>query len=137
MVTKHYSNLLFGGIVVSLNASTEMYLESIYVLSKSKASVRSIDIAEYLDFSKASVSRAVGILKNDGYISVDGEGYITLTKSGQEYGSKIFERHTVLTEILKDLGVSESVAVENACRIEHVIDDEVFEVIKKNYNKFK
>ena len=122
---------------MSLNASTEMYLESIYVLSKSKASVRSIDIAEYLDFSKASVSRAVGILKNDGYISVDGEGYITLTKSGQEYGSKIFERHTVLTEILKDLGVSESVAVENACRIEHVIDDEVFEVIKKNYNKFK
>lgn len=122
---------------MSLNASTEMYLEAIYVLLNTKGNVRSIDVAEYLKFSKASVSRAVGILKNDGYILVDDAGYITLTNKGQKSGNKIFERHTILTEVLKAIGVDETVASENACRIEHVITDEAFDAIKKYYETIK
>lgn len=122
---------------MSLNASTEMYLEAIYVLHRTKGTVRSIDIAEYLDFSKASVSRAVGILKRDGYIFVDTDGYISFTSNGEIASQKIYERHTVLTEVLKALGVDEKVAVENACRIEHVITDEAFGAIKDHFEKMK
>lgn len=122
---------------MSLNASTEMYLEAIYVLKQTKGTVRSIDVAEYLNFSKASVSRAVGILKTDKYISVDIDGYINLTEKGQQSGAKIFERHTILTEVLKALGVDEKTAVDNACRIEHVITDEAFNAIKNHYEKLK
>lgn len=120
---------------MSLNESTEMYLESIYILLLSKSDVRSIDVAEYMNYSKPSVSRAVGILKEQGYIDVDGNGYISLTSEGKIAGDKIFERHTILTEILKDLGVEEQSAVDNACRIEHVITDEAFNAIKEHYKK--
>ncbi len=126
-----------GGLTVSLHESGEMYLESIYILCKSKSDVRSVDIAEYMGFTKASVSRGVGILKKQEYIVTDKDGFIALTPKGEEMGAKIFERHTVLTMVLKALGVSEDVAADNACRIEHVITDEAFEAIKKHYEKMK
>jgi Mn-dependent DtxR family transcriptional regulator len=114
-----------------LKESGEMYLESIYVLCKSKSSVRSIDVAEYMNYSKPSVSRAVGLLKSEGYISVDKDGYISLTEDGTILAQKIFERHTVLTKILMALGVDEKTASEDACRIEHVISEESFNAMKK------
>ena len=114
-----------------MKESGEMYLESIYILCTTKASVRSIDIAEYMNYSKPSVCRAVGILKKDGYIEVDKDGYISLTKLGIDTANKIFERHTVLTNLLIKLGVDKETASEDACRIEHVISDITFEAIKK------
>jgi len=118
---------------VSLKESSEMYLESIYVLCKRKGSVRSIDVAEYMNFSKPSVSRAVGILKGEKYIVVDKDGYISLTESGRETAEKIFERHTVLTALLTAIGVDEQTAAEDACRIEHVISEQTFEAVKAFY----
>lgn len=115
---------------MSIKESGEMYLESIYVLCKSKSSVRSIDIAEHMNYTKPSVSRAVGLLKKEGYILVDKDGYITLTESGIELAEKIFERHTVLTKMLMGLGVDEETAADDACRIEHVISDKSFLAIK-------
>ncbi len=109
-----------------------MYLESIYVLSRKNAPVRSVDIAEKMGFSKPSVSRGVGLLKEQGYISVDRDGYITLTEAGERTAYLIFERHTVLTEMLIRLGVGEKTASEDACRIEHIISDETFSAIKKH-----
>ncbi len=114
-----------------LKPSGEMYLETIYVLCQKKTSVRSIDIAEHMNYSKPSVSRAVGILKNENYIIVDKEGYITLTDKGAAVAQKIFERHTVLSKILMMLGVDEETATEDACKIEHVISDKSFETLKK------
>ena len=109
----------------------EMYLETILVLSEKKANVRSIDIADYRNFSKPSVSRAVGKLKSENYINVDKDGYITLTKAGLEIANKIYERHQVLSKLLIDLGVSEQTAIDDACKIEHDISDETFNIIKK------
>lgn len=120
-----------------LNESGEMYLEFIYLLCKTKKNVRSIDIAEYMNFSKPSVSRAVGILKKHNFIEVDSNGYISLTAEGQAAGSKIYERHTILTAVLEALGVDEKTAAENACRIEHVITDSAFNAIKEHYEKMK
>ena len=117
---------------MSLNASGEMYLETIYVLCKQKQTVRSIDVAEHMDFSKPSVSRGVGILKNANYISVDKNGFITLTEKGLVLAEKIYERHTVLTNALLFLGVDKETAAEDACKIEHVISDKTFEQIKKH-----
>lgn len=117
---------------MSLKPSGEMYLETIYTLSNQKVEVRSIDIAEYMSFSKPSVSRAVGRLKNDNYIVVDDNGYITLTKDGLFIAQKIYERHTVLTKALMMLGVDEQTASKDACEIEHVISDKSFEAIKKH-----
>ena len=114
-----------------MKESGEMYLESIYILCKSKANVRSIDIAEYMNYSKPSVCRAVGILKKDGYIAVDKDGYISLTNLGVDTANKIFQRHTVLTNLLIKLGIDKETASEDACRIEHVISDTTFEAIKK------
>ena len=114
-----------------LKPSGEMYLETIYVLCQKKASVRSIDIAEYMNFSKPSVSRAVAMLKNENYITVDKEGHIALTDKGNTFAKKIFERHTVLSKALILLGVDEETASEDACKIEHVISDKSFETIKK------
>lgn len=111
--------------------SGEMYLESIYVLSKKGNSVRSIDVCEYLGYSKPSVSRAMGILKKGGYVVADKSGYLTLTDSGKEIANKIHERHTLLTEFLISLGVDEKIAAEDACKIEHYISDTSFEAIKK------
>ena len=114
-----------------LQESGEMYLETILILSRNGA-VRSLDVAEYMGFSKPSVSRAVGLLKNGWYIRVDGDGYITLTAEGHEIADKIYERHTVLAEFLTKLGVDPKIAVQDACKIEHDISDESFDAIKKH-----
>ena len=115
-----------------LQESGEMYLESIYVLSKSKGAVRSLDVAEYMNFSKPSVSRAVGLLKSGGYLLMDKEGFLTLTDSGRAVAEKIYERHTLLTAFLTQLGVDPSIAAEDACKMEHVISDESFAAIKRH-----
>ncbi len=114
-----------------LKESGEMYLESIYVLSKEKANVRSIDICEYMQFSKPSVSRAVNLLKNQSYITIDDNGYITLTDLGAKIAHKIYERHTILTNLLIKLGVSPKTAAVDACKLEHDLSDETFNAIKK------
>lgn len=116
-----------------MKESGEMYLESIYVLCSTKPAVRSIDVAEHMSYSKPSVSRAVGLLKKDGYIEVDKDGYITLTQLGKDTANKIFERHTVLTKMLVSLGVGEETASEDACRMEHVISEETFNAMKKHF----
>lgn len=116
---------------MALKPSGEMYLETIYVLCKKKSSVRSIDVAEYMNYTKPSVSRGVGLLKKDNYISVDKDGYITLTDKGLVLAQKIYERHTILSKVLMMLGVDEETAAEDACRIEHVISDKSFESLKK------
>jgi len=117
---------------MSLHESAEMYLETIYQLSKQLPSVRSIDIAEYMGYSKPSISRAVGLLKQGGYLLVDEDGFLTLTESGHCVAEKIFDRHTTLTKALVALGVDEEIASEDACKIEHVISEETFAAIKKH-----
>ena len=117
--------------------SGEMYLETIHVLLKTNGTVRSVDISEHMGYSKPSVSRAVGLLKNGGYIVVDADGYITLTDAGLQVAKKIYERHTVLSRMLMALGVSEAVASEDACKLEHAISDESFEAIKRHLEKLK
>ena len=116
---------------MKLLESGQMYLESIFVLSKSSSTVRSIDVCEYMGFSKPSVSRAIGLLKNGGYVTADKNGYLTLTDSGREIAQKVYERHTLLTEFLIKIGVDPEIASEDACKIEHDISDEAFEAIKK------
>ncbi|MFQ9934567.1 MAG: metal-dependent transcriptional regulator [Lachnospiraceae bacterium] len=112
--------------------SRENYLETILVLSNRHGNVRSIDIARELNFSKPSVSRAVGLLKDDGYININEDGYITFTDKGRKVASGIYERHNILTEFLEKIaGVSPDIAEEDACRIEHYISEETFEGIKK------
>ena len=120
-----------------LKESGEMYLESIYVLCASRSNVRSIDVAEYMNYSKPSVSRAVGLLKQQKYIEVDSDGYISLTEEGKNAAKKIFERHTVLTGILQKIGVDSETASEDACRIEHIISDKTFDAIKNIYDKLE
>ncbi len=114
---------------MELHESGEMYLESILLLSKKKNDVRSIDIVEFMGFSKPSVSRAVGKLKADRYIIVDKDGYIALTESGRQIAESIYQKHTALTEFFTALGVDEDIASRDACRIEHVISDETFQAI--------
>ena len=120
---------------MQLQESGQMYLETILILSKKSNSVRSIDISEYMSFSKPSVSRAVNLLKDGGYILISKEGYITLTALGREIAEKIYERHTILTKCLVALGVSEETAAEDACKIEHDISDESFSAIKRHVIK--
>lgn len=120
---------------MEIRESAEMYLETILILSEKSEQVRSVDISEYMGFSKPSVSRAVNLLKQGGFIDIDGNGYITLTKEGYEVASKIYERHTILTDVLKFLGVNAETAVSDACKIEHVISDEAFEAIKKHIKR--
>ena len=117
---------------MNLQESGEMYLESILVLSNEMPNVRSIDICEYMGFSKPSISRAINLLKNGGYIIVDKDGYITLTDDGRTTAQKIYDRHKLLTAFLSHIGVDEAVASADACKIEHHISDESFEAIK-NY----
>lgn len=117
-----------------LQESAEMYLETIYLLSQQRSSVRSIDVAEHMGYSKPSVSRAVGLLKQGGYLIVDAEGFLSLTDAGNAVAEKIFERHTVLTRFFVSLGVSNEVAAEDACKIEHIISDETFDSIKNHLN---
>ena len=113
-----------------IQESGEMYLETIHVLLKQKSHVRAIDVAERMGYSKPSVSRAMGLLKAGNFIEIAPDGGITLTESGLQVAEKIYERHTVLTTMLIGLGVSEQVALEDACRLEHAISDESFEAIK-------
>ncbi len=121
---------------MQLQESGEMYLETVYILTQKSDSVRSIDICEYMGYSKPSVSRAIGLLKNGGYITVDGKGYITLTEEGTAVALKMFERHTMLTNFLVRLGVDEKTASEDACKIEHHISEESFNAIKNHAIKF-
>lgn len=112
--------------------SREMYLETILILKKRNSQVRSIDIARELNFSKPSVSRAVGILKDDDFIVIDGNGYIELTEKGKEKAKDIYEKHKVLTTFLIEIiKVSPEIAEEDACRIEHFISDDTFQGIKR------
>ena len=120
-----------------LQESGEMYLESIYVLSLDGSPVRSIDVSEYMGYSKPSVSRAVGVLKNAGYITMDEENFLHLTDAGLEIARKIYERHTVLTAMLESLGVSPETAAEDACRLEHAISDESFNAIRTHVEQMR
>lgn len=116
---------------MGVHESGEMYLEAILVLSKKNGFVRSIDVSEYLGYSKPSVSRAMGILRTGEYICVDKDGAITLTDSGREIAEKIYERHTLLSKLLMRMGVSEETATADACKLEHAVSDESFEAIKR------
>ena len=117
---------------MAIQESGEMYLETILVLSKSHPTVRAIDICEEMGFSKPSISRALGILKSDGYVVSDENGHLTLTGSGRAIAEKIYERHTTLSQFLINLGVDPEVAAEDACKIEHHISDQSFEAIKRH-----
>ncbi len=116
---------------MSVHESGEMYLEAIWVLTRKNGSVRSIDVGEYLGYSKPSVSRAMGILRTGGYITMDRDGSLHLTEAGMTIARKIYERHTLLTELLVRLGVSEETAAADACKLEHAISDESFQAIKR------
>lgn len=116
---------------MNIHESAENYLETILILKNRKGMVRSIDIANELEFSKPSVSVAMKNLKENGYIKVDDEGYITLTSKGAAIAETMYERHTVISDWLASLGVDRKIAVEDACRIEHCISRESFEAIKK------
>lgn len=118
-----------------LQESGEMYLETILVLNKKHPAVRAIDISEYMGYSKPSVSRAVGLLKSGGFITVDKDGFISLTEDGLAVANKIYERHTLLTQFLIRLGVDPDTASEDACKLEHAISDTSFEAIKRYANE--
>ena len=120
---------------MNVHESGEMYLEAILVLSRKSGFVRSVDVGEYLGYSKPSVSRAMGLLRQGGLITVESNGGLVLTDAGREIAEKIYERHTELTDYLISLGVSPAVAAEDACRIEHVISTESFDAMKKNVFK--
>ena len=121
---------------MSMHESAEMYLETIYTLSLNRTSVRSVDVAEALNYSRPSVSRAVGLLKKDGYLLMDGEGFLTLTEEGRALAERIYERHTVLTAALEALGVDKETAAEDACKIEHDISDRTFDAIKAHMKTY-
>lgn len=118
-----------------LQESGEMYLETIFILSQKGGVIRSVDVAEEMGFSKPSVSRAVGLLKQGGYLTADGEGHLSLTAEGEEVARKIYERHTILTAFLIQLGVDEKSAAEDACKIEHDISDASFAAIKQHLER--
>ena len=117
---------------MALHESAEMYLETIYTLAQERGSVRSIDVAEHMGYSKPSVSRAVGLLKSGGYLTMEPDGSLVLTDEGTAIARNIYERHTVLTAMLTRLGVDPKTAAEDACRIEHVISEESFLAIRKH-----
>lgn len=120
-----------GGESVSLQESGQMYLESIFVLSRERRDVRAVDVCEYMGYSKPSVSRAMGLLRQGGFITVDRDGFISLTDAGREVAEKMYERHTLLTALLVRLGVDEEIAAEDACKIEHNLSDQSFAAIKR------
>ena len=117
---------------MKITESAEMYLETIHILPKKDAPIRSIDIARKMGFSNPSVSRAVSNLKNEGCILTDSNGYISLTDKGLAIAKKIYERHEILTDLLISLGIDPQTEEDDACRIEHVISDESFGMIKKH-----
>lgn len=118
-----------------IQESGEMYLENILILKNQRGKVRSIDIANYASLSKPSVSRAVGILKQDGYIEIDKDGYITLTDEGNKIAQRIYERHVFFTDFLIKIGVDQDVAASDACKIEHDLSEESFEKLKAFISK--
>ena len=113
-----------------------MYLETVYILSQKSSAVRGIDVGEYMGFSKPSVSRAIGLLKKEGLVATDENGYIKLTEAGEERAKVIYERHTLLSQLLMNLGVDEETATEDACRIEHYISEKTFDAIKAHVRKY-
>lgn len=117
---------------MNVHESGEMYLEAILVLSRKSGFVRSVDVGEYLGYSKPSVSRAMGLLRKGELVTVEQDGGLHLTQEGRNIAEKIYERHTVLSQVLMSLGVPEKVAVEDACKIEHDISDVTFEAIKQH-----
>lgn len=121
---------------MKIQESAENYLEAIHVLMQKNGQVRSIDVAHYTGFSKPSISRAVGLLRDNGYVSIDQNGLLSLTEAGLKIAETIYERHTVLTDLLIKLGVSPETASEDACRIEHVISAETFEKLKEHVRKY-
>ena len=118
-----------------LHESGEMYIETIYVLTRERPAVRTIDVGEHMGFSKPSVSRALRILKNGGYVSVSPEGYLSLTDAGLAVAEKIYARHELLKSFLLSIGVDEDTAAEDACRMEHALSDTSFEALKRYLNK--
>ncbi|MBE6818978.1 MAG: metal-dependent transcriptional regulator [Ruminococcaceae bacterium] len=116
--------------------SAEMYLETIYILSQKSEAVRKIDVSRYMGYAKPSVTRAIGLLEKRGLVSVDDSGILQLTKEGRQQAKRIYERHTVLTKMFVKLGVDESVAAEDACRIEHYISETTFDAIKKHMQQY-
>ncbi len=119
-----------GCFFLKIQESAENYLEAILMITNEKGSCRSIDVAQFLEFSKPSVSRAMGLLRENGYVIMDENGLLSLTESGKEIADRILERHELLTKWLIRLGVCEETAQADACRIEHVISVETFEKIK-------
>ena len=119
----------------NIQESGEMYLETIYVLSQNSSAVRSVDVAEYMGFSKPSVTRGISVLKKDGLVEMDESRHLTLTAAGKKRAMKIYERHTVLSQFLISLGVDEKTATEDACRVEHYISDKTFDAIKAHMQK--
>ncbi len=120
---------------MQLQESGEMYLETIFVLTRNSDTVRAIDVGEYMGYSKPSVSRALSLLKEGGFILTSKEGYISFTPLGLEFAEKIYERHKILTEVLLKIGVDAKIAASDACKIEHVISDETLSAIKKYIDK--
>ena len=120
-----------------LQESGEMYLETIFVLSKTGKPVRAVDVGEHMGFSKPSVSRAIGLLKQGGYVVTDEEGHLLLTDAGREAAEKTYERHTILTELFVRLGVDPATASEDACKVEHDLSDETFLAIKAYVESLK
>ncbi|MBQ3084224.1 MAG: metal-dependent transcriptional regulator [Clostridia bacterium] len=116
---------------MAIQESGEMYLETIYVLSKKSKDVHSVDVGEHMGYSKPSVSRAIGLLKKAGYVIMEKDGALTLTAEGKKIAEKIYERHTVLTAFLVRLGVDPAIAAEDACKLEHDISDQSLEAIKR------
>ena len=122
---------------MDLHESGEMYLEAILVLSQKNGFVRSVDVSEYLGYSKPSVSRAMGILRAGNYVQVNPDGGLALTETGRAVAEKIFERHTLLSQLLMALGVPEGTAIADACKMEHTISDESFQALKRYMAQLK
>ena len=120
-----------------LQESGEMYIETVHVLSKKGGIVRSIDVSEYMGYSKPSVSRAIGLLKSGGYLTVGADGSLELTDVGLEVAERIYERHTVITDFLTFIGVDKETAAEDACKIEHDISNTTLNAIKNHLEKLK
>ncbi len=121
---------------MNLRESGEMYLETVYILSQKSSTVRGIDVGEYMGFSKPSVSRAIGVLKKEGFVVTDADGYIKLTEAGEKRAEVIYERHMLLSQLLMNIGVDEKTATEDACRIEHYISEKTFDAIKAHVKKY-
>ena len=121
---------------MTIRESGEMYLETIYILSQKSPDVRSIDVGAYMGYSKPSVSRAIGLLKKDGLVIMDEHGFLKLTEPGEKKAKMIYERHTLLSRLLINIGVDEKTAAEDACRIEHYISEKTFDAIKKHVKEY-